>query len=47
MKPDSIWWSRNQRRNTATEKYDNIGKDWYFRFDDGDKTIYKYTLLVT
>ena len=29
------------------EKYDNDGKDWYFRFDDDDKMNYKYILSIT
>ena len=35
------------RKHIATEKYGNNGKDWYFWFDDGNKTSYKYTLLTT
>ena len=31
----------NHLRHTATEKYDNNGKDWYFRLYDADKMSYK------
>ena len=27
------------------EKYNNIGKVWYFRFDDDDKMSFKYIKL--
>ena len=29
------------------EKYDNDRKDWYFRFDDDNKTIYRYIISIT
>ena len=29
------------------EKYDNNGKDWYFRFDYDNKIRYKYILSIT
>ena len=35
-----------QPRHTAAEKYDNKGKDWYFRFDNDDKLSYKYILSI-
>ena len=28
------------------KKYDNNGKDWYFRFDDDNKMSYDYILSV-
>ena len=37
----------NHPRHTATEQYDNNGKDWYFRFDDDNEMNYKYSLSTT
>ena len=30
-----------------TEKYDNSGKGWYFRFDDNNEMSYRYILWIT
>ena len=43
---DSIW-RYNHLRHTATEKYDNNGKGWYFRSEDDNKMNYKYILSIT
>ena len=40
----SIFWDKHLR-HTTMEKYNNIGKVWYFRFDDDDKMSYKYIKL--
>ena len=37
----------NISRHTTTEKYDNNGKGWYFRFDDDNDMSYKYILSIT
>ena len=41
---NNLWWY-NHLRHTATEKYDNNKKDWYFRFDYNNKMNYKYLNL--
>ena len=40
----SIFWDKHLR-HTTMEKYNNIGKVWYFRFVDDDKMSYKYIKL--
>ena len=40
-----LWY--NHLRHTATEEYDNNGKDWYFRFGDDAKMSYEYVLSTT
>ena len=37
---DRIWYNKHLR-HTTTEKYDNNGKGWYFRFDDDNNMSYK------
>ena len=34
-------------RHKAAKKYDNDGKDWYFRFHYEDNMSYTYTLSIT
>ena len=41
---DRIWCNKHLR-HTTTEKYDNIGKGGYFRFDDDNNMNYRYILL--
>ena len=36
-----------QLRHTATEKFDNNGKDGYIRFDDDNNMSYRYILSIT
>ena len=43
---DRIWHNKHLR-HTTTEKYDNNGKVWYFRFDDDSNMSYKYILSIT
>ena len=43
---DRIWCNKHLR-HTITEKYDNNGSGWYFRFDDNNNISYGYILLIT
>ena len=43
---DRIWCNKHLR-HTTTEKYDNNGKCWYFRFDDDNKMSYEYIDKLT
>ena len=43
---DRIWCNKHLR-HTTTEKYDNNGKGWYFRFDDDYNMSYRYILSIT
>ena len=40
---DRIWCNKHLR-HTSTEKYDNNGKDGYFRFDDDNNMSYRYVI---
>ena len=43
---DRIWCNKHLR-HTTTEKYDNNGKDGYFRFDGDNNMSYRYILSIT
>ena len=32
---------------TTTEKYENNGKGWYFRYDDDNNMSFRYILSIT
>ena len=34
-------------RHTTTEKYENNGKGWYFRYDDDNNMGFRYILSIT
>ena len=36
-----------QSHQATKERYDNNGKDWYFRFGDDNKMSDKYILSIT